>query len=122
MIITASQCRSARTLLRWSIGRLANSASVRERDIDDFELEPSVFDKLRSAYLGRRLRAKARVDAGVAAVDADPPTWLNPSPRDVDLSRSVRGPSCAAMSNGRLSRHRVRSYVPPLVNGGTLHI
>jgi predicted transcriptional regulator len=39
MMITASQCRSARTLLSWSVGRLASSASVRERDIDDFELE-----------------------------------------------------------------------------------
>ena len=36
MMITASQCRSARTLLSWSVGRLASSASIRERDIQGY--------------------------------------------------------------------------------------
>jgi predicted transcriptional regulator len=39
MMITAAQCRSARTLLGWSVSRLASAASVSQCDIDDFELE-----------------------------------------------------------------------------------
>ena len=39
MMITAAQCRCARTLLSWSVARLASAALVRESDIDDFELE-----------------------------------------------------------------------------------
>jgi transcriptional regulator with XRE-family HTH domain len=38
-MISASQCRSARTLLRWSVSKLASAASVSESAIDDFELE-----------------------------------------------------------------------------------
>ena len=38
-MITAAQCRSARTLLNWSINKLASAASVSENTIDDFELE-----------------------------------------------------------------------------------
>src|SRR5215472_11763071 len=38
-MISASQCRSARTLLRWSVGKLSSAASVSESVIDDFELE-----------------------------------------------------------------------------------
>jgi DNA-binding transcriptional regulator YiaG len=38
-MITATQCRSARTLLNWSLARLAAAASVSESAIDDFELE-----------------------------------------------------------------------------------
>jgi transcriptional regulator with XRE-family HTH domain len=38
-MISAAQCRCARTLLRWSISKLANAASVSESAIDDFELE-----------------------------------------------------------------------------------
>ena len=38
-MITATQCRSARTLLGWSVSKLSSAASVSERDIDDFELE-----------------------------------------------------------------------------------
>ena len=38
-MITATQCRCARTLLRWSISKLSNAASVSQSDIDDFELE-----------------------------------------------------------------------------------
>src|SRR5215467_8132294 len=38
-MISASQCRSARTLLRWSVSKRSNAASVSESAIDDFELE-----------------------------------------------------------------------------------
>ena len=38
-MITATQCRCARTLLRWSVSKLSNAASVGESAIDDFELE-----------------------------------------------------------------------------------
>jgi ribosome-binding protein aMBF1 (putative translation factor) len=38
-MITATQCRSARTLLSWSVGKLASAASVPANVIDDFELE-----------------------------------------------------------------------------------
>jgi transcriptional regulator with XRE-family HTH domain len=42
MLITAGQCRSARTLLSWSVSQLANVASVSQCDIDDFERERRV--------------------------------------------------------------------------------
>lgn len=38
-MMTAAQCRSARTLLGWSVGKLALAASVSDSVIDDFELE-----------------------------------------------------------------------------------
>ena len=38
-MITATQCRCARTLLRWSVSKLSSAASVSEGAIDDFELE-----------------------------------------------------------------------------------
>jgi hypothetical protein len=38
-MITAAQCRSARALLSWSLGKLASAASVPTNVIDDFELE-----------------------------------------------------------------------------------
>ena len=38
-MITATQCRCARTLLRWSVSKLSSAASVSESAIDDFELE-----------------------------------------------------------------------------------
>jgi transcriptional regulator with XRE-family HTH domain len=38
-MITAAQCRSARTLLGWPLSKLAAAALVSETDIDDFELE-----------------------------------------------------------------------------------
>jgi transcriptional regulator with XRE-family HTH domain len=38
-MITAAQCRSARTLLGWSVGKLASTASISESAVDDFELE-----------------------------------------------------------------------------------
>jgi hypothetical protein len=38
-MISATQCRCARTLLRWSVSKLSSAALVSHRDIDDFELE-----------------------------------------------------------------------------------
>jgi len=38
-MITAAQCRSARTLLRWSVSKLSSAASVSESAIDNFETE-----------------------------------------------------------------------------------
>jgi transcriptional regulator with XRE-family HTH domain len=43
-MITATQCRSARALLGWSLAKLAAAALVSESDIDDFELERRVPD------------------------------------------------------------------------------
>jgi hypothetical protein len=53
-MITAGQCRSARTLLSWSVSKLARTASISERDIDNFELErckphPATRDAIRRA-------------------------------------------------------------------------
>jgi len=39
IVITAAQCRSARTLLTWSVSKLASAASVSDSAIDDFEME-----------------------------------------------------------------------------------
>ena len=54
-MITAAQCRSARTLLSWSLGKLALAASVPESVIDSFELErqppdPSVIGAIQRAF------------------------------------------------------------------------
>lgn len=54
-MITAAQCRSARTLLSWSVGKLASAASVSESAIDDFELErrrpdPATVDAIQRAF------------------------------------------------------------------------
>jgi predicted transcriptional regulator len=54
-MITATQCRCARTLLRWSVSKLSNAASVSQRVIADFELErrqPSTItaDAIRRAF------------------------------------------------------------------------
>jgi hypothetical protein len=38
-MITAAQCRSARTLLSWSLNKLASAASVPTNVIDGFEME-----------------------------------------------------------------------------------
>jgi transcriptional regulator with XRE-family HTH domain len=38
-MITAAQCRSARTLLSWSLNKLASAASVPADVIDSFEME-----------------------------------------------------------------------------------
>jgi ribosome-binding protein aMBF1 (putative translation factor) len=52
---TAPQCRSARTLLGWSVNKLSNAASVPESVINDFELErrlpdPAAIDAIRRAF------------------------------------------------------------------------
>ena len=39
MAISPAQCRSARTLLSWSVPKLAAAAGMAENAIDDFELE-----------------------------------------------------------------------------------
>jgi hypothetical protein len=52
-MISAAQCRSARTLLRWSVSKLASAASVTESAIDDFELErrqPDTTDSIQRAF------------------------------------------------------------------------
>jgi ribosome-binding protein aMBF1 (putative translation factor) len=54
-MITAAQCRSARTLLSWSINKLATAASVADSDIDDFERErrcpdAATIDAIRRAF------------------------------------------------------------------------
>ena len=54
-MITATQCRCARTLLRWSVSKLSSAASVSQCEIDDFELErrqPSTIttDAIRRAF------------------------------------------------------------------------
>ena len=54
-MITAAQCRSARTLLGWSVNKLATAASVAETAVDDFELERlqpdvSTLDAIRRAF------------------------------------------------------------------------
>ena len=56
-MISASQCRCARTLLRWSVSKLSSAASVSGSEIDDFELErrePSAItaDAIRRAFEG----------------------------------------------------------------------
>lgn len=53
-MMTAAQCRSARTLLGWSVAKLAAAASLSESVIDDFELErrepePAVADSIQRA-------------------------------------------------------------------------
>jgi hypothetical protein len=56
----APQCRSARTLLSWSVCRPANAASVRQRDIDDFEPERRLPTVATAGAIRRALEA-ARV-------------------------------------------------------------
>ena len=56
-MITATQCRCARTLLRWSVSKLSSAASVSQRDIHDFELErrqpkPVTTEAIRRAFEG----------------------------------------------------------------------
>lgn len=56
-MISAAQCRSARTLLGWSVAKLALAASVSESAIDDFELErrtpePAVGEAIQRVFEG----------------------------------------------------------------------
>jgi transcriptional regulator with XRE-family HTH domain len=65
-MISAAQCRSARTLLGWSVSKLASAASVAESAIDDFEME-------RRQPEAATLEALRRVleDVGVEFLPAD---------------------------------------------------
>jgi transcriptional regulator with XRE-family HTH domain len=65
-MITAAQCRSARTLLSWSLSKLASAASVPESVIDSFELERQQPD---AATLGALQRAFE--DVGVVFLPHD---------------------------------------------------
>ena len=70
MMITAAQCRCARTLLSWSVSKLANAALVRESDIDDFELErrlPAILDTIRHALEGAGMEFLADDDVRLRA-------------------------------------------------------
>jgi len=54
-MITATQCRCARTLLCWSVSKLSSAASVSQCETDDFALErrePSAItaDVIRRAF------------------------------------------------------------------------
>ena len=53
-MITAAQCRSARSLVRWSLSKLATAASVPANVIDNFEMERQRPD---AAALGALQRA-----------------------------------------------------------------
>jgi transcriptional regulator with XRE-family HTH domain len=44
MTISPAQCRAARTLLSWSVAKLASAATVSARAIEDFELERRALD------------------------------------------------------------------------------
>jgi len=52
-MITAAQCRSARTLLSWSLSKLASAASVPINVIDSFEMERQRPDAATLAALQR---------------------------------------------------------------------
>ena len=76
MMITAAQCRCARTLLSWSVPKLASAALVRESDIDDFELErrlpnTAVLDAIRHALEGAGMEFFADDDVRLRAC----PLW-----------------------------------------------
>ena len=64
--ISAAQCRSARTLLGWSVNKLASAASVAETAIDDFEMERRQPDLATLDALRRILE-----DAGVEFLPLD---------------------------------------------------
>jgi hypothetical protein len=61
IMITAAQCRSARTLRSWSLAKLAAASGVSEAAIDDFELERRQPDAATLEALQRALEG-----AGVA--------------------------------------------------------
>jgi transcriptional regulator with XRE-family HTH domain len=123
MMITAPQCRSARTLLNWSVSKLASASTVSESDIDDFELErrlpnAAILDTIRRALeaLGVvfladndvRLRAcslRSPVIADGAAAAARQPGI---SDRQVDEFVSPRRFSRSPRSSGRRHRRSAR--------------
>lgn len=125
MMITAAQCRCARTLLSWSVSKLANAALVRESDIDDFELErrlpnTAILDTIRHALEGAgmefladddvRLRACALWSPVIAGKTAAVARHRRVSDRQVDEFGSPRPFSRSPRSGNRHRRSaRVRA-------------
>jgi hypothetical protein len=81
-MISASQCRCARTLLRWSVSKLSSAPSVSESAIDDFELER----RQPSAITTHAIR-RAFEDAGVVFL---PQAWNGCAARQKRSGRSHR--------------------------------
>jgi hypothetical protein len=73
-MITATQCRCARTLLRWSVSKLSSAASVSQCEIDDFELERRQLSTITADAIRRAFE-----DVGVMFLPRD----------DVQLRRDV---------------------------------
>jgi transcriptional regulator with XRE-family HTH domain len=65
-MISAAQCRSARTLLGWSLSKLASAASVSVSAIDDFELERRQPDAITTDAIRRAFE-----DVGVVFLPED---------------------------------------------------
>jgi transcriptional regulator with XRE-family HTH domain len=65
-MISAAQCRSARTLLGWSVSKLASAASVSVSAIDDFELERRQPDAITTDAIQRAFE-----DVGVVFLPED---------------------------------------------------
>jgi transcriptional regulator with XRE-family HTH domain len=65
-MITAAQCRSARTLRNWSLAKLAAASGVSEAVINDFELERRRLDAASLEALRRALEK-----AGIAFLPQD---------------------------------------------------
>jgi len=65
-MITAAQCRSARTLLGWSVRKLASAASVTESAVDNFEVERQEPDAANANAIQRALE-----DVGVEFLPVD---------------------------------------------------
>jgi hypothetical protein len=86
--------QAVRTWLSWSVCRLASAASVRQHDIDNFEVESCVPKAATLGAIRRALEAR-----GVVFLPDD----------------GVRGSkNWWSMSNGWLIRHRVISEFRPL--------
>ena len=69
-MITPAQCRSARTLLGWSLNKLANAASVSESAVDDFEMERRRPDAATADAIRRTFE-----DVGVVFLPGDDVRW-----------------------------------------------
>jgi hypothetical protein len=116
-MITAAQCRSARTLLSWSLNKLASAASVPANVIDSFEMERQRPD---AATIGALQRAFEDVGwnscpmttCGYAprhrpTSDRQPRVWQ----RWVRCrSRLLRSPSQRSRSPSNLGPHRLSSW------------
>jgi hypothetical protein len=76
-MITAAQCRSARTLLSWSLNKLASAASVPADVIDSFEVERQRPD---AATIGALQRAFE--DVGVEFLPGDDARVRSATPPD----------------------------------------